>query len=197
MKQIGNLLLVSLQLIESLPQVGVHIGGVLQLQQHQRQAVDEQDDVGATSVLRPLNAELIDRQPVVAAHIRPVNQPHEIAPGFAILLVLHRHTADQQAMEQAVRGKLNRQPEIHYLLERILACSQRHLGIELGDGGAQAFRQYDLAITLALRAATVMGDIRAVKVRVTQLAQPFECFFFKLVFGHSYRPYLAIAVACA
>ncbi len=46
-EHVRDLLLVRLDLVERLPDVGVLVGGVFEFQQHQRQAVDEQDDVRA------------------------------------------------------------------------------------------------------------------------------------------------------
>ena len=188
-EQIGNLLLVGLNLIEGLPQVGVHIGGVLQLQQHQRQAVDEQDDVRPAGVLGSLHAELVDRQPLVGAHIGPVDQAHEIAAGFAVLLVLHRHPADQQAMKQTISRQLHRHTQLQHLAQRILPRRQRNLRVEPSDGRAQTHAQQYIAIALALRVITLVGDVRAVQVGVTNLRQPAEGFLFQLVFGH-YRSIL-------
>jgi hypothetical protein len=52
---VRDLLLVGLNLVVGLPDVGVFVGRVLQLDQHQRQAVDEQDDVRPAGVVRPLD----------------------------------------------------------------------------------------------------------------------------------------------
>jgi hypothetical protein len=96
--------------VEGLPDVGVQVGWVLQLDQHQRQAVDEQHDVGPARVVRPLDGELVDGQPLVARWVGPVDQAHKVAARFAVLLVLHRHAAHQQPVEVAVGGQQHRVP---------------------------------------------------------------------------------------
>ncbi|MNC38765.1 hypothetical protein D3C75_873900 [compost metagenome] len=136
-------------------------------------------------MFRPLDAELIDGQPVVGFHFHPVDQAHEVATGFAVFLVLHRYAADQQAMEQAVGRQLCRQAQFGHLLERILACGQRHRGIKPGDGAAQALDQNHLTVVITLRALAVIRYRRAVHMGVANLCQPAEGFLFQLVFGHS------------
>ncbi|MNL34216.1 hypothetical protein D3C87_1561790 [compost metagenome] len=135
-------------------------------------------------MFRPLDAELIDRQPVVGFHLNPVDQAHKVTTGFTVFLVLHRYAADQQAMEQAVGRQLYRQAQFEHLLERIFACDQRHLGIEPGHGAAQALDQDYLTVVVTLRALAVIGDSRPVQVGVAHLCQPAEGFLFQLVFGH-------------
>ena len=46
-EQGGDDLLVGLQLVECRLHIGVFIGGVFEFDHHQRQAIDEQDDIGA------------------------------------------------------------------------------------------------------------------------------------------------------
>ena len=81
-------------------------------------------------MLGALDTELIDRQPLVGLHIRPVDQAHEIATRLAVLLILNRHTADQQAMKQAVGGQLNRYTQLQHLTHRILTSSERYTGVQ-------------------------------------------------------------------
>lgn len=45
------------------------VDGVLQFQQHQRQAVDEQDDVGPAGVVRTFDGELIDCPELIVLQI--------------------------------------------------------------------------------------------------------------------------------
>ena len=66
LEQVGDLLFVGLNLVVSLPDAGLLVGRVLQLQQHQRQAVDEQHNVGPARVVRAFEGELVDRPIFVA-----------------------------------------------------------------------------------------------------------------------------------
>ena len=110
LEDIRNLLFVGLDLVVGFPDIGLLVGRVLQLDQYQRQTVDEQDDVRAARVFRPLEGELVDRQPFVAPGLAPVNKPHEVTPRFAVLLVLHRHAAHQQLVEMPVGRQQRRNP---------------------------------------------------------------------------------------
>ncbi|MCY1294178.1 hypothetical protein D9M70_434640 [compost metagenome] len=134
LEHIRDLFLVSLNLLEGLPDIGIHVRRILQFQQHQRQAVDEQDDVGPTRMFRPLNTELIDRQPLIAAHIDPVDQPHEVAARLTILLVLNRDATDQKAMEQAVGRQLHWHAQLQHLSQRILSRRRRYVRVQLRNG---------------------------------------------------------------
>ena len=116
---IGNLFLVGLDLVVGFPDIGLLVGRVLQLQQHQRQAIDEQDHIRPAGVVQPFDGELIDRQPAVLGRVFPVNQANEVTTRFALFLVFHWHTADQQFVEMAIGRKQGRDAEVQHLLERI------------------------------------------------------------------------------
>ena len=107
---------VGLYLVEGLPDVGVFVGRVLQLNQHQRQTVDEQDDVGSASVVRALDGELFDCPKLIAAGIFPVDEAHEVAHGFTIFLVLDGDTAHQQLVKRAVGRQQGRDAEVQHAL---------------------------------------------------------------------------------
>ena len=66
LEHIRYLRLVGLNLVVGLPDVGGLVRRVLQFQQRQRQAVDEQDDVRAARVVRPFDGELVDRPELIA-----------------------------------------------------------------------------------------------------------------------------------
>jgi len=73
-EQVRDLGPVGLDLLERGPQRRVHRPGLLQLDQPERQTIDEQDDVGAAVPLRAMDGELVDRKEVVRARVRPVHQ---------------------------------------------------------------------------------------------------------------------------
>ncbi len=69
---------------------GILIGGVLEFQNRQRQAVDEQHHIGPAIVLPLDHRELIDREPVVRLGRLEVDQPHTVPSNRAIgPLVFH------------------------------------------------------------------------------------------------------------
>ena len=92
LEHVRDLFLVRLDLVERLPDVGVLVGGVLEFQQHQRQAVDEQDDVGAAGFVGAFDGELVDGPPFVLLGVCPVDQANEVAACFAVLLILDGDT---------------------------------------------------------------------------------------------------------
>ena len=181
---VGDLFLVGLDLVKGLPDVGVRVGRVLQLDQHQRQAVDEQDDVGPARVVRAGDAELVDRQPLVARRRGPIDELDEIAPRFAVALVLHRHAGDQQPMELPVRRQQHRRAQVHHLLYRVVTRRLRHVGVQRGHGPAQPIQQQRLAVVAALGRAAIRRQLRPIPVLPAHVGQPAQGLLFELVFGH-------------
>jgi hypothetical protein len=120
LEQVGQLRLVGLDLVVNLPDVGVEVGRVLQLDQHQRQAVDEQQQVGPAAVARPLDGELVDVQPVVGGGVGPVDQASEVAAAVAALLLLHRHARHQEAVKLLVGRQQGRRAQVDHLLECVV-----------------------------------------------------------------------------
>ena len=183
-EHIGHLVFVSLNLVVGLPDVGIQVCGVLQLNQHQRQTVDEQNDVGPARMARPLDGELLHRQPLVALGVLPVDQAHIVAPRLAVLLILHRHTRDQHAVKRPVARQQRRLPQIQHLLKRVFAGSVGHSGVESVNCRTQTDGQYHLAGAGARQARVQVIQITGVERRVTDRGQPAEGFLFELVFSH-------------
>jgi hypothetical protein len=150
LEDVRDLRLVGLDLVEGLPHVGVQVGRVLQLDQHQRQAVDEQHDVGPARVIWPSDRKLIDGQPLVARRVGPVHQTHKVATRFAVLLVLHRHAADEQPVEVTVGGQQHRRTQVQYLPDGVLTRRCGHGRVQRDHRGAQAPEQQHLAVVVAL-----------------------------------------------
>lgn len=67
-------MLVGLNLPMGIPDVGILVGRVLQLDEPKRQAVDKDDDIGAP-VTALMDRELIDRKSVVVLGILEIDQP--------------------------------------------------------------------------------------------------------------------------
>ena len=103
MQQRGNLRLVGLELRVGAPDRRVLIRRVLQLDQAQRQPVDEDHDVRPPVVLPLDHRELVHRQPVVRPHVAEIHQPHMIARDAAIgPRIFHRHAIAQHPVKGAV-----------------------------------------------------------------------------------------------
>ncbi len=108
-KQRRQLGLVGLELPPGGPDRGVLVGRVLELDDPERQAVDEQHHVGAARVPVLADGELVDRQEIVVGGIVEVDDPHLGSPDDAYLLrqaigrsVLHRHAVHQHPVEGPV-----------------------------------------------------------------------------------------------
>ena len=191
-EQVGDVLLVGLQLVPGRPDVGVLITGVLQFHHHQRQAVDEQHHVGPTGQPGPLHAELVDRQPVIGRHIGEVDQPHARAAGLPVLLELHRHAIDQPALQLSVGVDQARHVGIDDTAQRVVPGRGRNLRVEPGDGSAQPVDQDHVAVGIALGAGRLgvgRGDVRAVGSGPAEAGQPAEQGLFDCVFADpAHRP---------
>ena len=188
LKDVGNLFFVGLYLVVGFPDICVLVGGIFQFEQHQRQAIDEEDDVRPARIVRSFDRVLINRQPFIVdwrvGRLGPVNQPNEIAPRLTVLLVLHRHAADQQLVELAIGREQNRDAEVKHLFECVFLGGGRDIRVQAMDGFAQAERQNDLPIIGTFRGRAIRRDVRAVAVRITGIGQPAERLLFEVVFGH-------------
>ena len=146
MKDVWRLRLVGLNLVKGFPDVGMHVGRILQLDQHQRQAIDEEHDIRPAGMVGTLDRVLVDRQPFVVGCIGPVNQADKIAPSFPVFLILHRHPADQQLVKVPICGQQGGNAQIHHLFERIFLGDGWKPRIKPVDGFAQAkwqeYKQY-------------------------------------------------------
>ena len=176
LEHIGDLFLVGLNLVVGFPDVGLLVGRVLQLQQHQRQAIDEQNHIRPAGMVRAFDGKLVDRQPLVAlrriGRFGQVDQADEVTARLAIFLVFHRHAADQQFMEMAIGREQRRNTQIEYLLDRILTGRGRNGWIQPVDRSTQSISQNHLLVIPAFRALPVAGYIGPEEWRVTNLRQP-------------------------
>jgi hypothetical protein len=75
---------------------------------------------------------------------RPSRPAHEVAAGFAVLLVLHRHAAHQQPVELPVRGQQHRRAQIEHLAQRVLTRRRGNRGFSARDRAAQPPEQQHL-----------------------------------------------------
>ena len=152
MQQRGNLRLVGLHLGVGAPDRRVLIRRVLQLDQPQRQPVDEDHDVRPAVVLPLDHRELVHRQPVVRAHVAEIHQPHMIARDAAVgARILHRHAVAQHPVKGAVRLRERRRRHPQHLAQRLLPRLLGNGRIQPPDGLAQAPRQHHVAKRIPLR----------------------------------------------
>ncbi len=184
-EQVRDVLLVVLQLVVGGPDVGVLVAGVLELQQHQRQAVDEQKHIGPASALGPLDGELVDGQPVVERRVVEVDELDAVAAGFAVLLELDGHALHQPAVNLSVSrheaGNVGRQ----HAAQRVFLGAGRDVRVEPLDGGTQTVREHHLAVAVALGArglAVRRRDSGTVGGVPSKAGQPLQRGLFEVVF---------------
>ena len=197
LEHVRYLLFVRLDLVEGLPDVGVLVGGVLDFQQHQRQAVEEQDDVGAAGFVGTFDGELVDGPPFVLLGVCPVDQANEVAACLAILLILDGDTTDQQLVKRTVGRQQGWDAQVSDLLDSIFTSCNRNARVQAVDGFAQPERQDNLAVVGTLGRRTIEGDVGAVAVGVAHVLQPGQGFLFELVFGHCAIPSMILLFALA
>ena len=99
----GDLTPIGLDLVPGVAESGVLISRVLQLQQADGQAVEEDEHVWPAVVAGLDNGELVEHPPVVALRLIKVHEPQAHGGGPAILTGgLNRHTTHHQLMEPLV-----------------------------------------------------------------------------------------------
>ena len=102
-EQRADLRLVGLELIERPVDGRVLVAGVLQFDHGERQAVDEDHDVGPSVRVVLDDRELVDREPVVGVGVVEVDQPRLLAAHGSIgTSHLDRHALDEVAMQPPV-----------------------------------------------------------------------------------------------
>ena len=123
----------------------------LQLDEHERDAVDEADQVGAPVVQVGVNPELRDEQEVVVLRVLPVDDGELLRQRRPIRLTDgHLDTVAHQRVDLLVRaGVVHGRARLRDLGDRLLDRLAGHAGIESLDRGAQAADQEDLRLVVA------------------------------------------------
>jgi hypothetical protein len=109
----------------------------LELQQHERDAVDEADDVRPPRVQRAGDPELRDRKEVVRQRIAPIDE----ADGLGLPPALVVGERDLRAIAQqlpdglACADPIHRRAVEHELLDRLVERARREIGVELRELG--------------------------------------------------------------
>ena len=99
----------------------------LELDEHQRDAVDEQHHISPTLVHVVRDPELRHSQPIVRISLVPVNEPHHDRPTLTVIAShLDPRPDPEQVVDLAIRpNPIHRRPILNQLLSGLL---QRHLG---------------------------------------------------------------------
>lgn len=122
MNREGDCLLIGLQLAESGLYGRFFAGWVLQLDDCQRQAVDEKNEVGPLLLLILNDRELVHREKIVVFRAVEINKPDDFAPVEAVPPHRHLDPFGQQRMKGLIPGDQRRRVAPLHLLEGILAA---------------------------------------------------------------------------
>ena len=114
------------------------------------------------------HGELVGRRKVIVQRFGKVDQPHPVAALRAFILVAHRHTLCQQAVEGLVVGQQVGRTDALHLLERGLQNRFRHLGVDAPQRGFQPPCQQHVVVMEALRPLAVRRDVRRIDNAVPQ-----------------------------
>ena len=125
--------------------------GALELDHHDRQAVEEEHDVGLARGLAD-DLELVDRQPVVLA-VLPVHQPRDRPDGLAVHPGLDRDAAHQQVVQAPVLGdRVSGEDGVAHLVGCVAHGAGGQAGVEPGNRGGQAAGEDRIVVGAALGA---------------------------------------------
>ncbi len=182
MKRVGDGGLVGLDLLEGGMNGRVFVGGVLQLDHDQGQAVDEEQHVGALVDAVFDDGELVDDQVIVVFGLGEIHQPDEIAARAAVFLVGDRDAFRQQAVESLVVGDQVGGVEALDLAQGVKAGGGRNLGVETGDRRFQACQEEDVFKAAPFGHAAVWRYVGAVEVAVPSVLQAFDSQQLDIVF---------------
>ena len=165
--------LVGLELLPGGPDRDVLVGGVLQLDDAQGQAVEEQDDVGAAGVPVLGDGELVDRQPVVVVRFVEVDDLGLVPPDGAVAgPVLHVDAVDQHPVEGPVPGLQGHAFRVGQLAEDVFQRCGGQGHVQPGQCVPQVSLQDHLAVVAALRTRCVRGDVRPVRCLPAEGSKP-------------------------
>ena len=173
MHQRRNLLLVGLDLVVSGGEPFVGVFRNLQLDDSERQSVDEHDDVRPAIVLAFNDGELVHRQPVVRVGIIEVDQPDVIARDASVITaILDRNTVAQHAMKRAIVADERRRIVSQHFAQRFFARVARNRGIQSRDRIAQSADEHDIGKRAALRRDFARREMRRVGHRISEFFKP-------------------------
>ena len=185
-EQRGDLRLVGLQLLEGRPDRRVLVRRVLQLEERQRQTVDERRHIRAACVAVLGDGELIDGKPVVVVRVVEVKDLRLRSRNAALgVSVLHRHPVHQQAVHRAVARFQGRTVGSGQLAEGIVQGLHGQRGIQCGKGIPQPLLQDNLRIVAPLGEKLAGRNLCTALDRPAGASEPGEGGLFDGGFGHA------------
>ncbi len=187
-EQLGNLVLVGLDLVEGVPDIDVLGAWALELQHRQRQAVDETHDIGAAQLAAALQGELVDGAKVVGRELGEIHQQRPVMDDLVVALVLHGHTVQQQAVKGAIADHHVEAFRLAHHRQRLLDGIIGQVRVKPPNRRLQIANQQHLAVVGPFRREGSRRDIRPVGDLPATLGEPLKAEPFQLILGHTLSP---------
>ena len=166
------------------PDGGIFVKGVLQLDDAQRKAVDEQHDVGTAFVLVLGDRELVDGQPIVVSGVVEVDDANLVsAPPPVSVPILDFHAIDQHQVKGAVAGFEGRSLGMGQLAVGVFQGRWGKRRVECDEGIAQPPLQHHLIVGIALGGGRIRSDVGAVNHGPAEVGKPAKRSLLDVRFG--------------
>ena len=171
-------------MLVGVPDGGLGVGGVLEFEDGQRQAVDKEHDVGAAVVAVLDHGELVDREPVVGAGV--VGEHLDLCAADSAIggAVLDLDAVDQEVVGGVVALDQTGAVDAGQLAQRLGQRGRRQVGVEAGQGRFETAKQDHLGVIGALGRGHAGREVGAVGEAVALGGEPFEGGLFEDVFVH-------------
>ena len=174
-QQRGDFSPVGLELLEGIPNRGLLVGRIFQLDDRERETIEKNHDVGPAVVAGFDDGELIHREPVVRERVVEIHQSHLVALDRAVGPgILHVHAIAQHLVKGAVRPGERRRPHAQHFAQRLLARLFRNLRIQPRHRRPQSSDQHHLSERIPLRRRLAGREMRPMSDRIAQLPEPAE-----------------------
>jgi len=171
---VGELRLVSLELVEGAACGRFLVRGILEFDDGEREAIDEHDDVRASVDLLLGDGELIDSEPVVRVRIREVHNPNLVVDDAISLPIFDRDAVHQVAVKDAIVLKQGRRFRSENAPDGLFPSLGRDAGVDLRDRLAQPVHEHDVGVARAFLRGTTEGDVRAEQDGIADFPEPLQ-----------------------
>ena len=183
LEQLLNLGRVVLNLLEGDGHVRVFVRRVLQFDDAQGDAVDEDHQVRTAGHL-PLDRELAHEQPVVVVRVLEVEHLHRAPPSMPVLFHLNGDAVSQPGVDVAIGLDEGLTRVLEQTLAGVLQGLAGQLRVQARECVMQPAAKGDLRVVLALRMRATGRDGLAGHIVPAQFSEPADAGFFEIFFGH-------------
>ncbi len=131
------------------------------------------------------DGELVDGEPVVVVGLVEVNEPNEVIDAALVALVGDGDAVGEEFVEAAVVFDQVLAFAADDLAQGFIDRVGGNLGIEAGEGSAEAICEDDVAVAVAFSGEFTRGDFAAVAAGVAESVEVVEGGGFDFGFGHA------------